>query len=76
MPRAKPAIGFLPRAADLDTRDLDIAPGALEELLAVSPPEWRKEFEQIGTYLAEVGERVPQALRAELRDALARTEAA
>ena len=41
-------------------------PGELEELLAVSPPEWRKEFEQIGTYLAEVGERVPQALRAEL----------
>jgi phosphoenolpyruvate carboxykinase (GTP) len=67
------AIGFLPRAADLDTRDLDIAPGAIEELLAVSPSDWHQEFEQIGAYLAEVGERVPQALRTELGDALART---
>jgi phosphoenolpyruvate carboxykinase (GTP) len=69
------AIGFLPRPADLDTRDLELAPAALEELLAVSPPDWRKEFEQIGAYLSEVGERVPRALRAELDDALARTDA-
>jgi phosphoenolpyruvate carboxykinase (GTP) len=68
-------IGFLPRPADLDTRDLDIPPTALEELLAVSPPAWHEEFEQIGAYLAEVGERVPQGLRAELNDALARTGA-
>ncbi len=68
-------IGCLPRPADLDTRDLDIPPTALEELLAVSPPAWHEEFEQIGAYLAEVGERVPQGLRAELNDALARTEA-
>ena len=38
----------------------------LEDLLAVSPPAWRNEFEQIGAYLSEVGERVPEALRAEL----------
>jgi phosphoenolpyruvate carboxykinase (GTP) len=69
------AIGCLPRPADLDTRDLDIPPTALEELLAVSPPAWHEEFEQIGAYLAEVGERVPQGLRAELNDALARTGA-
>jgi GTP-dependent phosphoenolpyruvate carboxykinase len=54
---------------------LDLPPAALEELLAVSSPDWHKEFEQIGAYLAEVGERVPAALRAELGDALARTEA-
>src|ERR1700734_2061173 len=69
------AIGCLPRPADLDTRDLDIPPTALEELLAVSPPAWHEEFEQIGAYLAEVGERVPQGLRAELNDALSRTGA-
>jgi len=67
-------IGFLPRPADLDTRDMDMAPAAIEELLTVSPPDWHREFEQIGAYLAEVGERVPQALRAELSDALARTQ--
>src|SRR3984885_1503075 len=69
------AMGQLPNPADLDTRDLDIPPTALEELLAVSPPAWHEEFEQIGAYLAEVGERVPQGLRAELNDALARTGA-
>lgn len=67
------AIGFLPRAQDLDTRDLDLAPHALEELLAVSETEWRSEYEQIGAYLAQVGDRVPQALRAELAAALERT---
>ena len=71
--RSETTIGFLPRPADLDTRDLDIAPAALEELLAVSAPDWHKEFEQVGAYLSEVGERVPQALRAELSDALERT---
>jgi phosphoenolpyruvate carboxykinase (GTP) len=75
VPARETPIGFLPRPADLDTRDLDIAPNALEELLAVSAPAWHEEFEQIGAYLSEVGERVPPALRAELSDALARTEA-
>jgi phosphoenolpyruvate carboxykinase (GTP) len=73
IPARETAIGFLPRPADLDIRDLDVAPAALEELLAVSPRDWHQEFEQIGAYLAEVGERVPQALRTELGDALART---
>jgi phosphoenolpyruvate carboxykinase (GTP) len=75
IPARETAIGFLPRAADLDTRELDVSPAALEELLAVSPSDWHTEFEQIGVYLSEVGERVPQALQAELGDALARTEA-
>jgi phosphoenolpyruvate carboxykinase (GTP) len=75
IPARETPIGFLPRPSDLDTRDLDIAPAAVEELVAVWPSDWHKEFEQIGAYLAEVGERVPQALRAELSDALARTEA-
>jgi phosphoenolpyruvate carboxykinase (GTP) len=72
VPARETAIGFLPRAQDLDTRDLDLEPRAMEELLAVSEPEWRAEFEQIGTYLSEHGDRVPQALRAELADALSR----
>jgi len=66
------AIGKLPHAADLDTRGLDMAPAALEELLAVSPASWRGEFEAIGAYLAEFGDRVPQALNHELAQAMAR----
>ena len=45
---------------------------ALEELLAVSPAAWQKEFEAVGAYLAEFGDRVPPALHAELEDAMAR----
>jgi len=65
-------IGQLPRPADLDTRGLELAPHALEELLAVSAPQWRAEFEAIGAFLAEFGERVPAALVNELKSAIAR----
>jgi len=66
------AIGHLPTAADLDLNGLDIAPGALEELLAVNAPLWREEFAGIGKYLDEFGSRVPPALKAELEGALER----
>jgi len=66
------AIGLLPNAADLDTQGLDIAPGAIEELLSVSPQLWRTELTGIATYLAEFGERVPTALKTELVEALNR----
>ena len=66
------AIGHLPSAQDLDTQDLNIAPGALDELLAVDPALWRSEFEGITEYLAEFGERLPAALTQELAGSLAR----
>jgi phosphoenolpyruvate carboxykinase (GTP) len=69
------AIGRLPEAKDLDTQGLDIAPGALDELLTVDPALWRAEFEGIGKYLGEFGKRVPKALEVELSAALARVEA-
>jgi phosphoenolpyruvate carboxykinase (GTP) len=69
------AIGYLPRAADLDTRGLDTSPQAIEELLAVAPPLWRAELDAVGSYLAEFGDRVPAALHAELREAVARVAA-
>ena len=66
------AIGHLPNPADLDIQGLNMAPGALEELLAVSPRLWQDEFAGIGKYLAEFGERVPQPLKAELKNAVDR----
>jgi phosphoenolpyruvate carboxykinase (GTP) len=66
------AIGHLPTSADLDLQGLDIAPGALEELLAVSPQLWHEEFTGIEKYFAEFGERVPQSLKAELKSSLER----
>jgi phosphoenolpyruvate carboxykinase (GTP) len=66
------AIGHLPNSADLDLQGLDVAPGALDELLAVNPKLWQEEFAGIDKYLGEFGDRVPPSLRAELRNALAR----
>jgi phosphoenolpyruvate carboxykinase (GTP) len=65
-------IGFMPAAADLDTSGLDLAPQNLEALLSVDPDLWRAELTDIGTYLNEYGERIPQALRQELAAALER----
>jgi phosphoenolpyruvate carboxykinase (GTP) len=66
------AIGYLPEAADLDTNGLPVSAEHLKELLAVHPGLWEQEFTGIEQYLNEFGERVPQALRTELKDALAR----
>jgi phosphoenolpyruvate carboxykinase (GTP) len=66
------AIGYLPNPADLDVQGLDIAPGALDELLGVSAPLWQEEFAGIEQYLGEFGDRVPPPLRAALKGALER----
>jgi len=66
------AIGYLPNPADLDVQGLDIAPGALDELLGVSAPLWQEEFAGIEQYLGEFGDRVPPPLRAALQGALER----
>jgi phosphoenolpyruvate carboxykinase (GTP) len=66
------AIGHLPNSTDLDLQGLDIAPAALEELLTVNPQLWQEEFAGIDQYLNEFGDRVPRALKAELKGALER----
>jgi phosphoenolpyruvate carboxykinase (GTP) len=70
------AIGQLPHPQDLDTQGLELAPGALEDLLAVDPASWRAEFKGIADYFAEFGARIPPALATELNDSLARVIAA
>ena len=59
-----------PNPADLDLQGLNIAPGALEELLTVSPQLWQEEFAGIDKYFREFGDRIPESLRAELKSAL------
>ena len=66
------AIGHLPHPADLDLRGLDMAPGALDELLAVSPQLWQAEFAGIEEYMSGFGDRVPAQLKAELKGAIER----
>ncbi|HEX4243907.1 MAG TPA: phosphoenolpyruvate carboxykinase (GTP) [Steroidobacteraceae bacterium] len=68
------AIGHLPNAADLDVEGLDVAPHALEELLAVHPKLWRDEFAAIHKYFGEFGARIPAALQKELDSASERVQ--
>jgi phosphoenolpyruvate carboxykinase (GTP) len=58
-------IGYVPRPEDLDTDGLDVAPEALEELLAVDDDQLRAELPQVSKHLAQFGDRLPQEVRAQ-----------
>ena len=59
-------IGLLPDAGALDTEGLDLAPGRLDDLLAVDHDAWRSEVELIEEHYARFGDRLPAALRDQL----------
>ncbi len=59
-------IGFMPRPGELDLQGLQIAPEALAALEAVPQADWRREIGELRAYLGDFGERVPEALGAEL----------
>ena len=59
-------IGLLPEPGALDTEGLDLAPGRLDELLAVDHDAWRSEVELIEEHYARFGDRLPAALRDQL----------
>ncbi len=65
------AIGWLPGASAIDTEGLDLAPGALDELLRVDVEEWKAEVPAIREYYAIFGDHLPAALADQL-DALER----
>ena len=58
-------IGALPRPEDLDLAGVALSGEAIEKLFGFQRDGWRSEFDGIGAYLAEYGERMPQALHAE-----------
>jgi phosphoenolpyruvate carboxykinase (GTP) len=62
-------IGWVPTPASLHLGGLDIARGALEQVLRVDADEWRAEAENLEPHFARFGDRLPPALREEL-DAL------
>jgi len=65
-------IGLLPSPADLNTRSLELAPGALDELLTVDRELWIEEMKSVGEYLRQFGSRLPNALLEEQAATLAR----
>jgi len=58
-------VGQLPEPGALNTEGLELAPGALEELLRVDNEEWKAQLPQFKEHLAGF-ENLPPPLRAEL----------
>jgi phosphoenolpyruvate carboxykinase (GTP) len=65
----KTPIGFLPAEGAIDVAGLDLADGAMDELLRLDLDEWKAEAVAIREYFATYGDHVPSALYDEL-DAL------
>ena len=61
------AIGQLPYPEDFNLSGIGTTQAALQELLEVDAPAWRRELEEIGRYLDQYGDRTPFALREEQR---------
>ncbi len=69
------AIGRLPEPADLNTSGLNLAPGTLEQVLAVDKAGWQGEIEPIRKHFAQFGDRMPAALSAQVDGLEARLKA-
>ncbi len=59
-------IGLLPNGQDLDLNGLDLEPEVVDALLAIDPKIWCAEIEEIDEYLSSFGDRLPDALRAQI----------
>jgi len=59
-------IGRLPENGSLDVSGLDLAPGAISELLAVDKERWLADIPHIRAYYEKFGKKIPTALLAEV----------
>jgi phosphoenolpyruvate carboxykinase (GTP) len=62
----KTPIGSLPTEDAIDVSGLDMDVNDMKALLAIDPAGWKAEAEDIGSYYAQLGARLPEALKAEL----------
>ena len=62
-------IGLLPPvgAGGIDTEGLEVTTEAMEELLKVDTAGWKDQLPQMHEHYAEFGDKLPQALRAQLK---------
>ncbi len=60
------AIGFMPKADDIDITDLDIDMDTLKALLTVDKEVWLEDVENQKEYFAQFGDRLPKAIANEL----------
>ncbi|MDD6479083.1 MAG: phosphoenolpyruvate carboxykinase (GTP) [Oscillospiraceae bacterium] len=60
------AIGYLPKADDIDLTDLDFDKATLESILKVDKDVWEKEAAEIEEHYKKFGDRLPEELREQL----------
>jgi phosphoenolpyruvate carboxykinase (GTP) len=61
-------IGLVPGTGDIDIDGLDVTKDDMAELLRVDTAEWRAEVPSIREHYAQFGDRLPDALTAEVDD--------
>ncbi|MEK6278685.1 MAG: phosphoenolpyruvate carboxykinase domain-containing protein, partial [Actinomycetota bacterium] len=59
-------LGLLPAEGELNTEGLEIAEGAIKELLTVDPEGLRDQLPQVEEFLAKFGDRLPDEVSAQL----------
>jgi len=60
------AIGYVPKAEDINIEGLDIDIDVVKELLNVDKAVWSEEIAGIKEFYAKIGDTVPAELKAEL----------
>ena len=62
------AIGYVPKAEDIDLTDLDFDIETLKSILAVDKAIWTKEAEEIEEHYKKFGDKLPAQLREQLEN--------
>jgi phosphoenolpyruvate carboxykinase (GTP) len=70
----KTAIGYMPAVEDLDLAGLDVPGEDVRELLRVDKAGWKEEAKDMQEHFAQFGNRLPEALAAQLKDLINRLE--
>jgi phosphoenolpyruvate carboxykinase (GTP) len=65
-------VGLLPIKEDLDLKGINISPEDMEELMKVDSKEWKAEIPDIEQHFAMFGNRLPERLKRQLKEFIAR----
>ncbi|MBE6622622.1 MAG: phosphoenolpyruvate carboxykinase (GTP) [Ruminococcaceae bacterium] len=60
------AIGFVPKAEDINIEGLDISIDTIRELLSVDKEHWLEDLDSIKAFYAKIGDTIPAELKEEL----------
>ncbi len=59
-------IGFIPKAEDINTEELDVSEDVLRGLLTIDVESWLEDIDSIGEFYNKIGDTLPEGLKEEL----------